>query len=245
MAYLERKQRDLQRRVDLILRVGREVLLKSGYRGLTMTRIAELTEYSKGTIYQHFSCKEEIVQRLAAESIKCLLLLLHRVQSHKCNAMLKVALVAEAYILFYRLYPLEFSLLSTIRSKSVRERINIQQYEELECLEQSALNIITEIVSDSVKQGDLLLSDGLLPEELASGAWFMLYGALILHEADGSESGETNRYFQLTRKNFQYYVSSWSWAPIVTDEVCSSEELSAQLELLKNELFKSELERLG
>ncbi|MBL4608093.1 MAG: helix-turn-helix transcriptional regulator [Pseudomonadales bacterium] len=50
--------------------------MKSGYRSLTMARIAELTEYSKVTIYQHFSCKEEIVQRLAAKSTETLVELL-------------------------------------------------------------------------------------------------------------------------------------------------------------------------
>ncbi|MBV1871282.1 MAG: TetR/AcrR family transcriptional regulator [Gammaproteobacteria bacterium] len=241
MPYLERKQRDLQRRVDLILGVGRELLLKSGYRGLTMTRIAELTEYSKGTIYQHFSCKEEIVHRLATESIKCLLLLLDRVKGYQGNGMLKVALVAEAYILFYRLYPLEFSLLSTIRSRSVRERINAQKYAEIESLEQSALNIISGIVADSVNEGELMLIEGFSAEELASGIWFMIYGGLTLHEGSSGEKVENDKYFHLTRKNFQYYVSSWSWSRQVADEFGGAEELNSQLSQIKNVLFKDEM----
>lgn len=245
MPYLERKQRDLQRRVDLILGVGRELLLKSGYRGLTMTRIAELTEYSKGTIYQHFSCKEEIIYRLATESIKCLLLLLGRVKSCQCSGMLKVALVAEAYILFYRLYPLEFSLLSTIRSKSVRERINAQKYTEIESLEQSALNIISEIVTDSVTQGELILTEGFSAEELASGIWFMIYGGLTLHEGKSGGRVENDKYFHLTRKNFQYYISSWSWSSQVADKVGDAGELNSQLAKITGVLFEDEMAKFA
>ena len=46
------------------------MLLEKGYLGLTMDRIADEAEYSKGTIYQHFTCKEEIVAALGIRSAK-------------------------------------------------------------------------------------------------------------------------------------------------------------------------------
>lgn len=244
MPYLGRKQRDLQRRVDLILRVGRELLLSSGYRGLTMARIAELTEYSKGTIYQHFSCKEEIVQKLAAKSTEKLVELLLRVQSYQGGALLKLGLVAEAMFLFYRLYPVEFSLLSTIRSKAVRERISAQHYAELESREQDAMGIVKEIISEGVHSNELELDKFLIPEELAAGVWFMLYGALNLHEGKSQEDGEIDGYFQLTRKNFQYYVACWPWSS-ANDERAGVEELGRCVNAAKNELFFEEVAHLG
>jgi len=242
--YLGRKQRELQRRVDLILQVGRELLLDSGYRGLTMTRIAELTEYSKGTIYQHFSCKEEIVQKLAAKSTEKLVELLLRVQSYQGSALLKLGLVAEAMFLFYRLYPVEFSLLSTIRSKAVRERISAKHYAELESRVQAAMGIVKEIISEGVKNDELELDKTLIPEELAAGVWFMLYGALNLHEGKSQEDDEIDKYFQLTRKNFQYYVACWPWAS-ANDERAGVEELRRCVSAAKNELFTDEVAGLG
>ncbi len=35
------------------------MIVRDGYHGLSMDRIAEALEYSKGTIYQHFSCKKK------------------------------------------------------------------------------------------------------------------------------------------------------------------------------------------
>ena len=63
-----RKERQRAERDELILRVARELLLEKGYLGLTMDRIAKATEYSKGTIYQHYSCKEEVVIALAIQT---------------------------------------------------------------------------------------------------------------------------------------------------------------------------------
>jgi AcrR family transcriptional regulator len=65
MATLSRKQRDLQKREELIVEATRDLLLNKGYHGLTMDRIAGAIEYSKGTIYQHFSCKEEVLAEMA------------------------------------------------------------------------------------------------------------------------------------------------------------------------------------
>ena len=59
-----RKQREIAQREDLILETARKMLLERGYLGLTMDRIAEEIEYSKGTVYQHFSSKEDLISTL-------------------------------------------------------------------------------------------------------------------------------------------------------------------------------------
>ncbi|MDH4361855.1 MAG: TetR/AcrR family transcriptional regulator, partial [Nitrospirota bacterium] len=61
MAVSERKKREYTQRESLIIDAARKLLLDRGYLDLNMDQIADVTEYSKGTIYQHFSCKEEIL----------------------------------------------------------------------------------------------------------------------------------------------------------------------------------------
>ena len=43
-------------------------MIEHGSHGLGMDRVAELLQYSKGTIYNHFSCKEEIIIALAIQT---------------------------------------------------------------------------------------------------------------------------------------------------------------------------------
>ena len=55
MSTSARKEREFAQRQELFLETTRQMLLNIGYLNVTMDRIAQETEYSKGTIYQHFS----------------------------------------------------------------------------------------------------------------------------------------------------------------------------------------------
>ena len=70
MVTISPKQRQILGREVLVLDMARELLLKSGYHGLTMARVAEAVGCSKATVYQHFSCKEEIIIALAGQSVE-------------------------------------------------------------------------------------------------------------------------------------------------------------------------------
>ena len=61
MQTLTPKKREILERESRILEVARPMVVREGYHGLNMDRIAEEVRYSKGTIYNHFSCKEEII----------------------------------------------------------------------------------------------------------------------------------------------------------------------------------------
>ena len=69
MTTLTPKQREIQERETKILEVARPIVVREGYHGLNMDRIAEKISYSKGTIYNHFSCKEEIIIALAVQNV--------------------------------------------------------------------------------------------------------------------------------------------------------------------------------
>ncbi len=65
----------------------------------------------------------------------------------------------------------------------------------------------------------------------------MLCGALSLREGAHQEDDEIDEYFQLTRKNFQYYVAPWPWACIWVKKG-KQEEFRRGVNKTKNELFK-------
>ncbi|MEO1235180.1 MAG: helix-turn-helix domain-containing protein, partial [Planctomycetota bacterium] len=68
MQTLTRKQREIADRERLILDHARRMLLDGGVASLSMDRLAEAIEYSKGTVYQHFSSKEDVVAALFIET---------------------------------------------------------------------------------------------------------------------------------------------------------------------------------
>ena len=63
------KQTLRQKRVEFILEAAEEVLLEKGYHDASMDEIATRTGISKGTLYQHFSTKEELIFALIDQSL--------------------------------------------------------------------------------------------------------------------------------------------------------------------------------
>ena len=69
MNTLSRKQREIAERHALFLDVARNLLFEEGLHQLSMDRVAELSEYSKGTVYQHFSCKEDMLLGVCCQAM--------------------------------------------------------------------------------------------------------------------------------------------------------------------------------
>ena len=108
MATSTRKQREWQQRENLILDAARDMLLEGGYLGLNMDRIAEAVEYSKGTIYQHFSCKEDVLSAICTQSLEHMTALFEQGATFDGRTRERMVALGEAYDLFVRLYPHHF-----------------------------------------------------------------------------------------------------------------------------------------
>src|SRR5579859_1374332 len=105
MSTMTRKQREIRDREERILDVALGMLEGDGYLGLNMDRIAEALEYSKGTIYQHFSCKEEIVLSLANRALAKRCELFRRGAAFRGGTRERAHGIGMAAEIFLRLYP--------------------------------------------------------------------------------------------------------------------------------------------
>src|SRR5271163_4453953 len=119
---LTRKQREIQEREGRILELARSMIVEQGYHGLSMDRIAEALEYSKGTIYQHFSCKEEILMALVNQTMERRLDLFRRAAAFRGRSRERMTALGAAAELFFQLYPDHIHTEHTIRISSVREK---------------------------------------------------------------------------------------------------------------------------
>ena len=220
MGTLTRKQREIAERGDLILDVARRMLVDKGYLGLTMDRVAEATEYSKGTIYLHFSCKEEILAALAIQSAEKRIELFERAATFQGRARERMSAVGQADGLFVRLFPQHFEIETILTTNSLREKTSEARRTALEACDFRCLSTVTGIVRDAVASGDLELSG---PEEggqLAFGLWSMAFGAHLL-EADpnvdmAQKMGLSDAQAALNA-NFHRFLDGFSWKPLSTE----------------------------
>ena len=104
---LSRKEREFQQREQLILDTAQNMLHEHGYAQLTMDRIAEAVEYSKGTIYNHFSSKEDLVCSLCCRCVSNLIELFKRAYDYPGTTRERFAAIGIAYSLYHQLNPLD------------------------------------------------------------------------------------------------------------------------------------------
>lgn len=65
----KKQQAIADREVELIL-LAKGIVQKEGFANLTMDKLTAASSYSKGTIYNHFCSKEDVVLALCIHSLK-------------------------------------------------------------------------------------------------------------------------------------------------------------------------------
>ena len=244
MTTLTRKQRELEQRETLILDVAKDMLLRDGYLGMTMDRIAESCEYSKGTIYNHFPNKEEIVAELGLRTMNLRTDLFARGSALKGLTRERMMGVGTGLELFVRLYPREFQALSIIQAASVREKTTAQRQQALRACDNRCMGIVAGIVRDAVSQSDLVLHDGITPEKLSFGLWSMNYGAYSLMGSDIplQELGVDDP-FEVAHKCSHMLLDGYGWQPLSTEWDFDKTEARIREEIFSDEF--AQLEKLA
>ncbi len=213
-----RKQRERQQREAQILEVSRPMLLREGYHGLNMDRVAEALQYSKGTIYNHFSCKEEIIIALAIQTMQKRTALFERAAAFRGRARERMNAIGMAAELFVRLYPEHFRVESIIRNASMWEKTSENRRIVMRQCESHCVGIVGGLVRDAIAQGDLELPPDFPPGDLVFGIWSLAYGAFsILTTSDQlPELGISDPYLAV-RKNIMVMLDGYGWQPLSSD----------------------------
>lgn len=213
-----RKQREIRAREAQILDVARHQLLDRGYLGLNMDRIAAEIEYSKGTIYQHFRNKEEIVLALATQALETRLKMFQSAAAYEGPARLRMATVGAAAEAFVEHFAHHFLVEQVVRVSSIWEKTSPDRRELMEWCERQCMATTVAVVHDGVAEGSLKIPDGHKPEELIFGMWSLYQGAqTIAHTSHTlAEIGIENPIASL-RFNQNRVLDGYGWTPLSSD----------------------------
>lgn len=209
-----RKQRQWQQREALILDVARQMLLEGGYLGLNMDRIAEAVEYSKGTIYQHFSCKEDVLSAICTQSLEQMVTLFERGNTFVGRTRERIIAIGEAYDLFVQLYPHHFQSSYILQTVSIREKTSKARQQRLEACEHRCMAIVSGIVRDGLVQGDLVLPTWISPEQFTFGLWALTSGAHAIMAHKSLESLGIERPHDTLYNNYHIMLDGVGWQPL-------------------------------
>ncbi|MEQ8790485.1 MAG: TetR/AcrR family transcriptional regulator [Pirellulaceae bacterium] len=240
MTVLTRKQREIQERQQRILTVAREMLMQGGYLGLSMDRIATALEYSKGTIYQHFACKEDIILALVNDSQQQRCDFFERAATFRGRPRERLAAIGYASELFVRLHPDYFNVEQIVRASSIWEKTSLNGRTIMRSCESRCIGIVSGIIRDGVAQGDLTLPEELAPEDMVFGLWAMTFGGYsIIATSSSLEEVGIREPFEAINQNITRVLDGYGWRPLASEH-----DYSAVLVRIAEEIFRDETERL-
>jgi len=217
MPTLTRKQREILEREELILSAAQTLLHQHGYNHLTMDRVAETVEYSKGTIYNHFASKEDLVCSLCCRSLSNLIDVFKRAYQYPGSTRERYSAIGIGYSLYHQLHPMDTQNIQTVKNNAVREKVSEDKLSEMESLEQKITQITRSIVQEAIDCGDLAKEHQDNINTIVFGCWSMHYGALILDQSDIPlhELG-FNPVVNMLWKNANIYLDGYQWLPLST-----------------------------
>ncbi|EAT13229.1 TetR/AcrR family transcriptional regulator [Bermanella marisrubri] len=145
----DRKTQAWLQRDQLILETARDLLSEEGVAAISMQVIAERTEYSKGTIYQHYQCKEDVIAKLVIHCGHNLVSAIDSVIKDSHSLRLNVFLVSAAFFINAKQQPQVAALVSQVKAPEFQGKISHAHREELADIDNSILNQVISLFSES------------------------------------------------------------------------------------------------
>jgi len=241
MNTLTRKQRELHDREQLILDTAQQIINSEGWGHLTMERVAAAVEYSKGTVYNHFSSKEDLVGAISCRCMTRMIDMFDRAANWPGNHRERMAAVGLAHSLYALLHPHEVQNMQIIKSPAIRDKISIEKQNEILQLEQRITGMVLDIIRDAMRAGDIPADEKHVPDGILLGMWSMGYGSQLLHLSDipFAQLG-LNAPLDMLWLNSHKLLDSYNWHPLSREM-----DINALRENLLTKIFAEEIKQLN
>lgn len=177
-----RKDRERQERSDLFLDIARDLISRKGFHDLSMNGIAEVAEFSKGTIYLHFASREMVLMALCLRGTQIWDHLTERAAQHNGPWVDRLIACHLAHQVYAALHPVEYEAIFLVDASSIREKITSEAHGDLDAAITAIFARSVGIIDGAVADRVVSLPDNLSSQDLAQGLW-SLFAKPILRRA--------------------------------------------------------------
>lgn len=161
---------------EQILDTSRHLLIKSGYKQLSMRKIARSIGVTATSIYLHFDSKDHLLHALIEEAIEDLNDRLEAVVSSSNNVVERLRMLAETYIEYALENPEQYSIIYLVPSEDM-ERYPKEKFRKA----RKGYEIVAQTITEGVEAGFI---DEEEPHMAAYVFWAQLHGALSVVESE-------------------------------------------------------------
>ncbi len=231
------KRQDYQQAEADLLRAVRHLIRDGGFNELTMARLAEVTSYTRKTVYNHFANVEDAVVAVSLQSVTRRADLVSRAALFRGSPrerMAAIGAVARTVLPHHMRHEVLLSAINMDRVPEDRRR-------RLRAQEDRLLAVNAGVIRDAVAAGDLDLPSELTPEKLGLALAQIEIGPKVLALRGwglGEYSSEASlEVFAFTVNNL---LDVLGWRPLSTEF-----DYLASIRRMERELFAEEVARFG
>lgn len=231
-----RKQIQIAERERDILRIAGDILHHEGVNALTMERVLARVDFSKGTLYNHFTCREDLLVAVHAQCFTEHLSYFERGALFRGRARERFLAAGIGHDVKQMLdpQPFRFALNDQILNAASERWREMFLNMHRECMA-----IFVGIVRDGIASGDL--PDTEPPEFVAAAAWAACVGADELYENGFVFRGlSLADYLRVQLRIVAKLLDGLEWQPLSKDH-----DYEAVRQRVLSEVFEPEARELN
>ena len=236
----ERKQRAFEERERLVIEAADELLRAHGYLGLNLDEVAARVEYSKATLYHHFSSKEDLVLAVVMRHMEVRRAWFGRAVGYAGLTREKIFACGIADRLVSRHFPHAFPLMQLIRMPSIWGKCSEERKARYGRLGEGCMVQGFEIAAEAAEKGDFEAWSP-PPDQVIWGLVSLSMGAHLLAD-DGQREGDENpdEPLEVLFDNYHRYLDGAGWRPFSRDF-----DYEASRARIEEQLYSKELQEVG
>ena len=219
MPKISLKKQQIKQREEDILKAALILIENTGFGSLKMDQLAQQSGCTKGTLYNHFINKEDLLCELGVLYCHEQMRLYQRLDSYAGNSREKVMALFLAYQIFSFSNKGLFSCVLHIQSDAQMERASAQRLAVYREAEMALVMRIVSAIQLGLDQGDIESHHQSNVLQLAFTGWATAFGniALMMSSQGAFLTQQADREAQLLSAT-QFMLDGLAWRPLSTDK---------------------------
>lgn len=201
MENLSRREREKQMREEEIIRAAEKIFCKKGFDDASMDEIAKEADFTKRTLYQYFTNKEDLYFAVALRGLKRLTIYLQEASKNENTGRGKIQAFFKGFYKFYRNYPKILKLIDYLGHVKKKSDEESERRKEVMQFDYKIFHEVAKAIEDGKEDGSV--SRDLDAQKAAYSLIFLMTGFFNQLSVTGDTFLEA---FSLDLEDFSFFT---------------------------------------
>ncbi|WP_275096701.1 TetR/AcrR family transcriptional regulator [Sedimenticola hydrogenitrophicus] len=163
-----------------LIETALSIMARDGTAGLTMDKVVARVPYSKGTVYNHFCSREDLLTGVCNAGMETLAGLFARAAAFPGSTRERLLAIHYAYLLHAQRDPTKFMLVISAKTANLIERTSERRLAAHYELEGRLMAPMLELVEEAIATGELTPPAGMSRQQIVFTNWAGSFGVISL-----------------------------------------------------------------